>query len=188
VQLARRLGKGELDVEIDDAGVRLNPDRWAPLWSTIVHAVVNAVDHGIESPEERTRAGKGRPRLALSARQADRQLVIAVADDGRGVDWESIRRRARERGLPCDSPRDLVSAMFATGVSTRDVATETSGRGIGLSALDDAVRSLHGTIDVISKPGHGMRLELRFVLDDELDARMPKTRRPDDEVLQERPA
>lgn len=159
--LAKRLGKGQLAISIADNGVRLD-HHWAPLWSTLVHVVRNAVDHGIESPEERHRAGKTSARLMFSARRTDRELTIEIEDDGNGVNWDAIRGKAQRLGLPATSQRELVDAMFADGLSTRETATNTSGRGIGLSAVKSVVQAMGGSIDVLSTEGRGARFQLRF--------------------------
>ncbi|MEO8553944.1 MAG: ATP-binding protein, partial [Kofleriaceae bacterium] len=87
---------------------------------------------------------------------------ITLADDGRGIDWEAIRAKAEREGLPTATREDLIAALFADGLSTRDQASEVSGRGVGLGALRAAVAALGGTVDVASTPGAGTRFELRF--------------------------
>lgn len=160
--LAQRLGKGELQVTIADGGVRLDPAHWAPLWTAMVHAIRNAVDHGIEEPAERARLGKGTPHLTFTALRSGRELVLSIADDGRGIDWGRLRQRAEERGARHDSRDDLVALLFAGGVSTRDEATQTSGRGVGVAALREAVVALGGRLELESEPGAGTRLEMQF--------------------------
>lgn len=163
-ELGRRLGKPELDIAIADGGVRLDADRWAGFWLAMVHAVRNAVDHGIESAGERQAAGKPpRAQLRLSASRAPSgQLVIALADDGRGIDWDAVRAKARAAGLRAETAGDLVAALFHDGMSTRDTATEVSGRGVGLGALRAAAAQLGGAIAVRSEPGAGTTFELVF--------------------------
>lgn len=93
--LARRLGKGEVQVEVRDGGLRVAPDRFAPLAAALLHVAHNAIDHGIEPPAERERLGKPVPaRIVLALEQQGEQLVIRVADDGSGVDWAKVRERA----------------------------------------------------------------------------------------------
>jgi two-component system chemotaxis sensor kinase CheA len=163
VSLARRLGKGELDVAITDDGIRLDTAQWSAFWSAMVHAVRNAVDHGIERPEVRAAAGKPeQPRLTFSATRARGRLLIAVSDDGAGIDWDAVRARARALGLPAESQADLERALFADGLSTASAATETSGRGVGMSALRDAVTALGGTIELDSERGRGVTMRYRF--------------------------
>jgi two-component system chemotaxis sensor kinase CheA len=163
INLARRLGKGDLDITITDDGIRLDTAVWAPFWAAMVHVVRNAVDHGIERPEVRAAAGKpARPKLSFVATRARGRLLITVTDDGGGIDWEAVRVRARAVGLPADSQADLECAIFADGLSTAAVASETSGRGVGMSALRDAVAALRGTIEVESRAGVGVTVRYRF--------------------------
>jgi HPt (histidine-containing phosphotransfer) domain-containing protein len=161
--LARRLDKGELAIEIADDGIRLDTSRWSAFWSVMVHAVRNAVDHGIETPDARARAGKSaRPTLAFSASRGCGRLMISVTDDGRGIDWDAVRARARQAGLPADSRPDLERALFTDGFSTSEQASETSGRGVGMAALREAVAALGGTMELESKPNEGTTLRFRF--------------------------
>jgi two-component system chemotaxis sensor kinase CheA len=163
ISLARRLGKGELEISIVDDGIRLDTALWAPFWSAMVHAVRNAVDHGIEAPELRARAGKSpRPRLTFTATRARGRLLISVADDGGGIDWDAVRVKARDAGLPAESQADLEQALFSDGLTTADVVTDTSGRGVGMSALREAVTALGGAIEIESTAGTGAVLRYRF--------------------------
>jgi len=163
VALGHRLGKAELDVTIDDGRIRLDTDRWVGFWASMIHAVRNAVDHGIETAAERIAAGKSpRATFALEASHHEGHLVIALADDGRGIAWEAVRAKAARHGLPSVTSADLVAALFADGLSTRDEASDTSGRGVGLGALRAAITALGGTVDVTSSAGAGTRFEFRF--------------------------
>jgi two-component system chemotaxis sensor kinase CheA len=161
--LCRRLGRPAPNVKIDSGGVRLESAGWLSFWASMVHLVRNAVDHGIEDPE--TRAAAGKPEagtLELYARRHDGQMIIGVRDDGRGIDWERVRSRARQLGVPHASESDLVDALFADGLTTRDQAGDLSGRGVGLSALRQIVHELGGAIAVTSRSGGGTTFELTF--------------------------
>lgn len=163
--VAERLNKPQPKFEIEDNGIRLDGESLAPFWAAMVHVVRNALDHGIEDPE--TRALSGKPEsgtIGLSARRADGKLVISVRDDGRGVDWDKVRDKAGKHGLPNETRSDLVEALFTDGLSTRDQATDVSGRGVGLAALRQVVRDLGGSIEVDSVPHQGT--VFRFVLDE----------------------
>jgi HPt (histidine-containing phosphotransfer) domain-containing protein len=163
VDLARRLGKGNLDIAIIDDCIRLDTALWAPFWTAMVHVVRNAVDHGIERPEVRAAAGKpARPKLSFAATRARGWLLITVTDDGGGIDWEAVRVRARSAGLPAESQADLERAIFADGVSTATTATKTSGRGVGMSALRAAIGALGGKIEIESVLGRGVTVRCRF--------------------------
>lgn len=161
--LAQRLGKDHVDVRIDGGDVRLEQARWSGFWSAMVHAVRNAIDHGVEPVEVREAAGKpARALIEMSARQSDRELVVTLKDDGAGVAWEKLREKAGRLGLDHDSTQDLAEALFGDGVSSRDEVTHTSGRGVGMGALRQAVGELGGRIEVASEPGHGTCFTFSF--------------------------
>jgi HAMP domain-containing protein/HPt (histidine-containing phosphotransfer) domain-containing protein len=163
--LATRLGRDELQIDVEDRGLRLDLQRWGPLFAELIHLVRNAVDHGIEPREERHSRGKPtQARLRFSVSCIDDTLAIEVEDDGRGIDWEAIRRSARARGLPADTLDDLQTALFSPGVSARAQVSDTSGRGIGMSALRQRVRDLGGTISLTSRARRGTLWRLSFPL------------------------
>jgi two-component system chemotaxis sensor kinase CheA len=127
--------------------------------------VRNALDHGIEPAEARTAAGKpAHGKLRLSARIDNDALEIECADDGRGIDWPRVREKAKERGLPHATEADLVNALFSDGLSTAESVSDISGRGVGMSAVRDAVHRLGGSIGVVSKRGTGTTWRFRFPL------------------------
>jgi two-component system chemotaxis sensor kinase CheA len=163
--LAKRLGKPEVTVHVEAGNVRLPAKRWSAFWAAMVHAVANAIDHGIE--DAATRRARGKPergQLWLHAHRDARELVIAVRDDGSGIDWTRLAERAVARGLPHESKEDLVAVMLTDGVSTRDEAAQTSGRGVGLAALLEATSRLGGNIEVSSDPRRETRFLFRFDL------------------------
>ncbi len=156
--LADRLGKSHVEFEVHDEGVRLHREPTARLWGVLVHLVRNALDHGIEAATEREQQGKpSQARLTFRARSEPGRTVLEFSDDGRGVDWARV---AQKSSLASPSQAELVAALFSDGFSTKDAASETSGRGIGLSAVADVVRELGGTIDLESQPGHGTTFRL----------------------------
>jgi two-component system chemotaxis sensor kinase CheA len=162
--LAERLGKAELDVEIEASpDVRFQPEHWAPFWSSFVHVVRNALDHGIEPPRVRVAAGKPeRAKLKLVAAADAEVLTIEISDDGRGIDWARVAQKAESRGLPSASEQDLVDALFCEGLSTAESVTEISGRGVGMGAARHAASLLGGTVSVISTRGVGTCVRFRF--------------------------
>jgi two-component system, chemotaxis family, sensor kinase CheA len=163
VGTARRLGKPAPRLEIDGHGIRLDPARWMSFWSAMVHVVRNAVDHGIEDAATRLELGKPEAgSITLAAHRDHGRLIICVGDDGKGIDWAKVKAKAASAGLPCDSREDLVEALFADGLSTREEVSETSGRGIGLAALRQVIANLGGHIDVQSTWGRGTRFEIAF--------------------------
>jgi two-component system, chemotaxis family, sensor kinase CheA len=178
VALARRLGKPEPRVVIDASQLRLPPDALRAFWSSLPHLVRNIVDHGLQSVEDRTRQGKPPTNCVQLRAWTERgQLKLEISDDGRGIDWQRLAQKAEERGLASDSHAALVEALFADGVSTAETVSETSGRGIGMSAVRAACVSLGGAIAVESEPGRGTFLRFEFPLG-ELDAQVDSETRP----------
>jgi two-component system chemotaxis sensor kinase CheA len=114
------------------------------------------VDHGLEPADERRRLNKPVPaRLELSAKLAGDRLVVEFSDDGRGIDWRALGAKAQRLGIPAESEHELVEALFASGVSTREQADAVSGRGVGLGAARDACRELGGRVEVLTSAGAG---------------------------------
>jgi HAMP domain-containing protein/HPt (histidine-containing phosphotransfer) domain-containing protein len=161
--LARRLDKGPLQVVVEPNGARLPRDTFASFWGAFVHAIRNALDHGLELPSEREAMGKpAAGTLTLSTSLEDAHLCIDVADDGRGIDWRRIAAKAKDAGLPHATEQDLVEALFSDGVSTADAVTDVSGRGVGMAALRDVCARLGGRIVIQSTLGIGTRISFRF--------------------------
>lgn len=163
--IGRRLGKPdiEVDVQVSPSDLRLPADRWAGFWSVFAHVLRNTVDHGLERPDERASAGKnaaGHVGLALTLRGD--QLDLSVSDDGRGIAWEKLRARASALGLPCAASAEVEELLYADAVSSRDVVTETSGRGVGMGAVRALVRASGGSIGVESVAGAGTTFHFRF--------------------------
>jgi two-component system chemotaxis sensor kinase CheA len=124
----------------------------------LVALVRNAVDHGIEPPDERAAAGKPREGVVRAhARQIGAEVVISLSDDGRGIDLERVRQRAGGRAL---SEEDALEAIFAPGMSTASEVTDISGRGVGLDAVRTAVHAVCGRIEVRTSPGQGTEFRL----------------------------
>lgn len=162
-RIAQRVGKAPPQVVIEDHQVRLDSKRWAPFWYAFVHAVRNAVDHGIESDAERAETGKPvGGRITLRTKPLADSFVIEIADDGRGVDWQLVREQALQLGLPSSTEGELVEALFAHGLSTADQVTDISGRGVGMGTLREVVRSLGGELEITSATGQGTVLRATF--------------------------
>jgi len=163
--LAQRLEKGDLEVAVDGDGMRLERERFADFWASFTHVLRNAIDHGLETPDERREIGKSdKGRLELRTYEQDSRFVVEVSDDGRGIDWERVRAKAEELGLPNQDEQDLVEALFASGLSTREAVSTTSGRGVGLAAVRQACDELGGEVDVDSEPGRGTVVRFSFPL------------------------
>ena len=163
--LGQQLGKSETDVTVSGGELRLPVARFSTFWSAFAHVVRNIADHGFESAEERLRAGKPvRNQVSLAARTSSEALVIEVRDDGKGIDWLKISERARACGLAHLSRSQLVDALFAPGFSSNDAISETSGRGVGLTAVREACRGLGGDCSVESEPGKGTKFTFTLPL------------------------
>ena len=153
----------EIEVVIDGADVEIDADVLERLREPLLHLVRNAIDHGLETPEERALAGKpAAGTLRLEAAPAGNEVTIAVTDDGRGIDAEALRGRAGDVDLGPSPSRDaLLRLVFVPGLSTRTEVGATSGRGVGMDVVARRVGELGGRISVASEPGHGTRFELR---------------------------
>jgi two-component system chemotaxis sensor kinase CheA len=160
--LAARLGKPELAVRVESNDVRLDAACWAPFWSAFFHVVRNAVDHGIESPDERIQSGK-LPGGVLTLRTVVQgaAILVELADDGRGIDWEKLAQRAQSAGLPHKSRADLEAALFRHDISTKDGVNENSGRGAGLAAVHIVTKALGATAEVRSVASGGTTFSFR---------------------------
>jgi HPt (histidine-containing phosphotransfer) domain-containing protein len=172
--LSERLGKPKLEVVCDAHRLRTDSTQWAAFWASCVHLVRNAIDHGVDSAEARAAAGKPeKPRIVLSADVERDEFVVRISDDGAGVDWAKLAAKAAERGLPFETEDQKVDALFADGISSRDDASEVSGRGIGMSAVRAEVQSRQGRISVKSRAGQGTTVEMHFPASMMLGARKP---------------
>jgi two-component system, chemotaxis family, sensor kinase CheA len=165
--LASRLDK-EVDLELIGQETELDRTVVDAIGDPLVHLVRNALDHGLEPPEERVAAGKPpRGRLTVVARQAGGGVVIDVRDDGRGVDPARVARKAVERGLIASGEVDAAAAaelIFTPGFSTAEHMSDVSGRGVGMDAVRAKVRELGGDVRLTSVHGAGSHVEIRLPL------------------------
>ena len=168
--LGRALGK-QIRLEIEGEKTQVDRDVLEKLEAPLIHLLRNAVDHGIEPPEQRLLAGKpaeGLIRLRISHQAG--LLVLELSDDGAGVDLERLRRTIVERQLSTEetvaqlSEEELLTFLFLPGFSLRDTVTEVSGRGVGLDAVQHMVRLLRGAIVLEHTPQHGSRFHLEVPL------------------------
>jgi len=159
--LARSLGK---DVELELVGEDTEIDKTMieDLGDPIIHLIRNAVDHGVESPEERRAAGKPeKSHVRLEARQEGDHIVILINDDGRGMNAEKLRSKALEKGLitmeqaNAMDERQSFELVMLPGFSTKDVASDVSGRGVGMDVVKTNIQKLKGSIDIRSTMGRG---------------------------------
>jgi two-component system chemotaxis sensor kinase CheA len=135
----------------------------------LVHLVRNAVDHGLETPEQRAAAGKSETgQVRLSARQAGGEVVISISDDGRGIDKNRVREKAESQGLILPgaqmSEPEILQLIFQPGFSTAAQITNLSGRGVGMDVVKRTVEALRGSIDIKTNIGHGSDISLRIPL------------------------
>ncbi|HEX3992260.1 MAG TPA: chemotaxis protein CheA [Acetobacteraceae bacterium] len=166
--LARDHGKR---IELVTSGEETEVDKTVieRLNDPLIHLIRNAVDHGIEDPESRAAAGKPPlGRITLAATHVAAGVIIAIADDGRGLERERIRARAEENGLwaPGAKPTDseLFQVIFQPGFSTAREVTSLSGRGVGMDVVKRTIDGLRGSIDVASTAGQGSEITLRLPL------------------------
>lgn len=159
--LSHRLGK-EVDLDVQGADVELDRNVIEAMGDPLSHLVRNAIDHGLEDPKTREAAGKpARGKLTLSARRERDKVVVDVADDGAGLDADRLRKKAvatsamSEEAAAALSENEVFELAFLPGVSTRETATDVSGRGVGLDAVQRAVEALGGTIRIRSTAGKG---------------------------------
>ncbi len=160
----------QVDFRIEGKEVELDRSMLDEVGDPIVHLLRNAVDHGIEPPAERK--AKGKPevgRLTLSALRVRSAVAIRVSDDGRGIDRARVLRRAQEHGLVESSrtelsDEELLRIISRPGFSTAEQVTDLSGRGVGIDAVYNRVRSLGGAVDIRTEPGKGTTVTLRLPL------------------------
>jgi len=158
--LMDRVDGRPLEVEIDAGDVRFNEDRMQRVFASMSHVVRNAVDHGLRS------VPRGRdPKLRLWTCERGGVLTVGVVDNGEGIDWDKLRAKALDLGLPATAPRDLQDALFTDGLSTREQVSDVSGRGVGMSAVKAEVEAIGGRIEVRSHRGEGTEFRFEFPLD-----------------------
>jgi two-component system chemotaxis sensor kinase CheA len=158
-RLAARLGRAPVDVIWEPTSLRLPPSKWVAFWSAFAHVIRNTVDHGVETARARAAAGKSpRASIQLGIVLHQDQVLVSIVDDGPGIDWAAIAAKARERGLPCGDRGDLEAALLSGGFSSRSLSSATSGRGVGLGAVQATLRELGGRLELSDNPGGGASL------------------------------
>ncbi|WP_407291381.1 chemotaxis protein CheA [Stutzerimonas zhaodongensis] len=168
--LARSLKK-EINLELVGEETDLDKNLVEALADPLVHLVRNAVDHGIETPEEREAAGKPRTgKVVLSAEQEGDHILLLITDDGKGMDADILRAKAVEKGLldrdAAERLSDLESynLIFAPGFSTKSEISDVSGRGVGMDVVKTKISQLNGTVNVFSNKGQGSRVVIKVPL------------------------
>ncbi|UFS72301.1 chemotaxis protein CheA [Geomonas sp. RF6] len=168
--LARDLGK-EVDLQIIGEETELDRSVVDEIGDPLIHLIRNALDHGLETPEERLAAGKERNgTVVLSAAHEGNQIVISIKDNGRGIDPEKVSRKALEKGLVTESElagmgqREILDLLFLPGFSTKEKATDLSGRGVGMDVVRTNIRKLNGIIEIKNDVGKGSEFILKLPL------------------------
>lgn len=165
-ELERQTGKA-IDMVIEGGDTAIDKLVADKLYDPLLHVVRNSADHGLEPPEEREAAGKGRQgKITLAAAQIGSEVQIIVADDGRGLSREKILKKAREKGFfgPDEEPEPsaLWKVIFEPGFSTAETVSNLSGRGVGMDVLNSTMTALRGRIGVESTAGQGTRVSLHI--------------------------
>jgi len=168
--MSRNLGK-DIDLEIFGEDTEVDKTVIENIGDPLVHIIRNSIDHGIESPEERQAKGKPKKgRIIISAYQKGTMIVIEVSDDGKGIDVESVKKKALSKGLITDeeaqrmSDDAAINLIFLPGFSTKEVSTELSGRGVGMDVVKTNVAKLNGYVEVITKKDIGSTFKISLPL------------------------
>ncbi len=168
--LSRDLSK-KIDLEISGEETELDKSVIEEINDPLVHLIRNSVDHGIELPEDRVKSGKPeRGIIKLSAYQIGNNIIIEVADDGKGMNIEVIKQKAIERGLTTSetaeelSRKEILNFIFQPGFSTAAKTTNVSGRGVGMDVVRTNIEKLKGTIELSSEEGKGSLVTIRLPL------------------------
>ncbi len=168
--LARGLGK-TIELEMRGEETDLDKNLVEALADPLIHLVRNSCDHGIESPEERSAAGKpATGRIKLSAEQEGDHILLIIADDGKGMDPDALRRKVVEKGLMDAETAarlddtDCFNLIFTPGFSTKEEISDVSGRGVGMDVVKTRISQLNGTVDISSQLGVGTTLRIKVPL------------------------
>ncbi|MFO0908054.1 MAG: chemotaxis protein CheA [Isosphaeraceae bacterium] len=167
-----RMSSGkEVTLRIEGEKTELDKRMIDELGDPLIHMVRNSVDHGLEPPDVREKAGKPRSgTVSLQASHRGNSVVITVSDDGRGIDANRIRKKIVEKGLVSAedadrlSDRQLVQYIWHPGLSTAEKVTDISGRGVGMDIVKARIEGLNGTVDVRTEPGQGTTFIIRLPL------------------------
>jgi two-component system, chemotaxis family, sensor kinase CheA len=166
--LTRKSGK-RIDLDLVGEETQLDRTIVDELADPLMHMIRNAADHGIELPEERSRAGKNpAARIGLKAYHQAGHIAVEVSDDGRGLSREKILTKARERGLVQDgtglADKEVFNLIFEPGFSTAEKVTDLSGRGVGMDVVRRQVQKMRGRVDIESKLGSGTTFVIKLPL------------------------
>jgi two-component system chemotaxis sensor kinase CheA len=168
--LARDLGK-KVELRVFGEDTELDRSVVDQISDPLIHLLRNSMDHGLETPEERVAAGKPPSgTIVLSARHEGNRIIISIKDDGRGIDCDRVATKALEKGLITQdqlanmSQNELLGIIFLPGFSTKEVASDLSGRGVGMDVVRTNIEKLNGTIDIKNEKGQGSEFILKLPL------------------------
>ncbi len=168
--LSHKAGK-ELEFILEGQDTELDRSILEDIVDPLTHLLRNAVDHGVESPEDRVAAGKPRTaRVVLAAKQEEDRIIIEVEDDGKGIDVERVKQSALKKGIVTEdtlsrmSEEDCLQLIFAPGLSTAEKVTDVSGRGVGMDVVRNNIQGLSGSVDVQTEVGKGTRFRISLPL------------------------
>jgi two-component system chemotaxis sensor kinase CheA len=168
--ISRKLGK-EVQLVLEGEQTEADKNIVESLADPLIHILRNSLDHGIETPEVRRACGKPETgTITIRAKQLSDTVVIEIQDDGKGIDPAVIKRKAYEKGLIDEaaleriSDQEAVNLIFAAGLSTVEVVTDLSGRGVGMDVVRSAVGKINGTVQIESKLGKGTTMRISLPL------------------------
>ena len=168
--LARTAGK-TINFTVEGKETEIDRSVLEEIGDPLVHILRNAIDHGVEKPDERRKAGKSpEGNVFLCARHEENHIVVEVSDDGRGMDVQKIKDKAIKKGFLTEeagehmSDREILDLIFLSGFSTADQVSEISGRGVGMDVVRNNIKKINGTVEIISELGVGTRFVIKLPL------------------------
>ncbi len=163
--------KKDIELNMEGEGTELDRSLIESLHDPLIHIIRNSVDHGIEVPEDREQKGKrGKGTLTVRAYNEGNNVIIEIFDDGKGINVEAVKEKAREKGLMGDaelnalSARDAMNLVFAAGLSTAKKVSSVSGRGVGMDVVKTNIEKMNGQVSIDSEEGQWTKLTLRLPL------------------------
>ena len=168
--LSRQLGK-EVDLQIQGGETELDRIMAEHLGDPLIHLIRNSMDHGVEMPEQREAGGKKRiGTIRVEARTEGDHVVVSISDDGAGIDPDRVAHKAVEKGLVTPEQvrgmerREILDLIFLPGLSTRDAASDVSGRGVGMDVVNTNLKKINGSVELDSTLGKGTCVTLKLPL------------------------
>jgi len=166
-----RTAKKQINFVVEGKETEIDRSVLEEIGDPLIHILRNAIDHGVESPEDRKKAGKSpEGNVYLGARHEESHIVVEVSDDGRGIDPQKLKEKAINKGLLAPdmaekmSDRDAFDLIFLSGFSTAQKITEISGRGVGMDVVKNNIKKINGTVEVDSEMGKGTKFTIKLPL------------------------